>query len=283
MYVFGSCYIANYLQFVCLQKSKGGSLATEKNFIISHIIPVDGPYEVNCDGQSGGCFVWKDCGLEISFPSECSQQHIQVTMSTFLPIKNKVHPGMHIVSAVYQFNCNIERFDKAFTLRLQHCIELQSPEDCQKMRFVIHHGDSNDMKYGCFEAGKSYGTVKLNRFCYIFIIWIHESWKNIRVIVLPLSGDKDNSSLASSQHSSSGSSAEFSISQTDQRENSQSADDRQHISSVPPDAIDDSPPYKYEAMFCLPKNHHQLLNWSGVYSIYYNLGEWRDVCNYVAT
>ena len=196
---------------------------------------------------------------------------------------------MHIVSAVYQFNCNIERFDKAFTLHLQHCIEIQSPEDCQKMRFVIHHGDSNDMKYGCFEAEKSYGTVKLNRFCHIFIIWIHEPWKNIRVIVLPLSGDENNSSLSGIQQSSSGSySAELSTSQTDQRGNSQSADDRQHVSSVPPDAnvVDfknDDPPYGFAAMFCLPKYPCEWPDWSGVYSIYYDLEGWKKVCNYIAT
>ena len=140
---------------------------------------------------------------------------------------------MHIVSAVYQFNCNIKRFDKAFTLRLQHCIKLRSPEDCQRMRFVIQHDDSNDMKYGCFEAGQSYGTIKLNRFCQIFIILIHEPWKNIRVIVLPLSGDEGNSSLSSIQQSS-GASVEHSPSQTNQRGIFQSADDQQ--SSVPPNA-----------------------------------------------
>ena len=187
---------------------------------------------------------------------------------------------MHIVSAVYQFNCNVERFDKAFTLRLQHCIKLQSPEDCQKMRFVIQHDDSNDMKYGCFEAGKSYGTVKLNRFCHVFIIWIHEPWKNIGVIVLPLSGGEDNSSPSSIQQSTS-TSLEHSGSQTDQRGISQSANDQQ--SSIPPNAsvgdftTANSTPYRYKAMFCLPRDHCQLLDWRGAYSIYYNLGEWKHV------
>ena len=188
---------------------------------------------------------------------------------------------MHIVSAVYQFNCNIKRFDKAFTLRLQHCIKLQSPEDCQKIRFIIQHDDSNDMKYGCFEAGKSYGTVKLNRFCHIFIMWIiYELWKNIRAIVLPLSGNEGNSSPSSIQQSTSAS-VEHSTLQTDQRGISQSAEDRQ--SSVPPNAsVGDftnagSPLYEYEAMFCLPKNHLQLPDWKGFYSIYNKIGEWRDV------
>ena len=250
--------------------------------MLSHVVPVSGPHQINCDGQSGGCFVWNECGLEIDFPPKCSQQNIQVTTSSFLPIKNEVHPGMHIVSAVYQFNCNIKRFDKAFTLRLQHCIKLWSPEDCQKMRFVIQHDDSSDTKYGCFEAGQSYGTVKLNRFCYIFIIFIHDPSKNIRVIVLPLSGDEGNSSLSSIHHSSSAS--EHSTPHTDERGIFQSADDQ---SSVPSNAsVGDFTtagytPYRYEAMFCLPQNHCQLLNWKGVYSIYYNLGEWRDVrvCN----
>ena len=187
---------------------------------------------------------------------------------------------MHIVSAVYQFNCNIKRFDKAVMLRLQHCIKLQSPEDCQRLRFVIQHDDSNDMKYGCFDAGQSYGTVKLNKFCHVFIILIHELWKNIRVIVLPLSGDEDNSSLSSIQQSTS-ESVEQSTSQTNERGIPQSSDDPQ--SSVPPntsvgDFTTASPPYRYEAMFCLPKDHDQLLDWRGAYSIYNNLGEWRDVC-----
>ena len=187
---------------------------------------------------------------------------------------------MHIVSAVYQFDCNIKRFDKAFTLRLQHCIKLRSPEDCERMRFVLHHDGSNDMKYGCFEAGQSYGTVKLNRFCHIFVIFINEPWRNICVIVLPISGYKGNSSLFSNQQSS-GASVEHSPSQTNQRGISQLADDQQ--SSVPPNAsvgvftTADSTPYGYEAMFCLPKNHCKLLDWKGAYAIYNNLGEWRDV------
>ena len=190
------------------------------------------------------------------------------------------------MSAVYRFNCNIKRFDKAVTLRLQHCIELQSPEDCQRMRFLLHHDGSNDMKYGCFEAGQSYGTVKLNKFCQIFIIFIHESWRNIRV--LPLSGGKakGNSSLFSVQQSS-GASVEHSPSQTNQRGISQSADDQQ--SSVPLNAnvvnftTTDSTPYKYEAMFCLPKNYYELQIWKGAYSIYYKLGEWKRVGIYLAT
>ena len=237
---------------------------------------VDGPYQISCNGESGGYFVWNDCGLAINFPPKCSQQHIQVITNIFLPVENKIYPGIHIVSAVYQFNCNVKRFDKPFTLHLQHCIKLQSPEDCQNMCFIVMENDSNDVKYGHFEAGKSYGTVTVNKFCHFFIAWIRELWKNIRIV--PLSGDQDDSS----QHVPSGSQAysvELSTPHTSHRGSSQSASGQQHDSSEsgPPNS-NTSPVYKYEAMIGLPKDHCQLNEWSGFYSIYVNYGTWRKVC-----
>ena len=167
------------------------------------IMCVDGPHQISCDGESDGCFVRNDCGLEINFLPNCSQQQVQLTINIFLPVENEVYPGAHIVSAVYQFKCNVKRFDKQFTLRLQHCVKLQSPNDCQKMRFIIMQDGSSNIKYGSFEAGESYETVALNRFCHIFIIWISEPWKNIRIIVLPLSSDQDSSQQVPSSWSSS--------------------------------------------------------------------------------
>ena len=247
---------------------------------------VDGPYQISCDGQGGGYYMWNDCGLEINFPPKCAQQHIQLTTNAFLPVENEVYPGVHIVSAVYQFNCNVERFDKAVTLRLQHCVNLQSPGDCQKMRFVVMQDCGNDVNYGNFEVGKSYGTLALNQFCHIFILWIGEPWKNIQIIVLPLSGDQDDSSqqVPSGLSSSSGSQAysvELSSSHTDHRGSSQSASRQQQYNSsesVPPNS-NTSPAYKYEAMIGLPKDHRQLNEWSGFYSIYVDYGTWRKVCN----
>lgn len=242
-------------------------------------MPVDGPYQISCDGESGGYFTWDDCGLAINFPPKCSQQHIQVRANTFLPIENEVYPGIHIVSAVYQLKCDIERFDKPITVFLQHCIKLQSPEDCEKMRFiVIQDGTgSNDVKYGKFEVGKSYGAITLNKFCHIFIIW-SEPWKNICIIVLPLSGDQDDSSQQVPSVSQAYS-VKLSTPHTDPRRSSQSANGQQCDSTEPgPTNSNTSPAYKYEAMICLPKDHRQLNDWNGFYSIYVNHGTWRRVC-----
>ena len=206
---------------------------------------------------------------------------------------------MHIVSAVYQFNCNIHRFDKAFTLRLQHCIKLQSPEDCQKMCFIIQHDDNNDVKYGHFEVGNSYGTVNLHRFCRVFIVWISKLGINILTIILPITDDQDNSSQGASSNqetsASSGTHSEDpSAIQTDHTIPSQSASGQQHDSLMPPSSSvtfydmkrehreskpADSPVYKYESMIGLPRDHCHMSDWSSIYSIYVKLGGWRKVCS----
>ena len=249
---------------------------------------VAGPSQISCNGESGGHFVWKDYGLEVNFPSRCIQQHVQVAVSTFLPVKSEIYPGTHIVSAVYQFNCDIEKFDKAFTLHLQHCVKLQSPEDCQKMHFVVVQDGSCDLNYGHFEAGKSYGTVTLDRFCHVFIAWVRELWTTIRIAVLPLSPQIQ----APSNHPSSNSRLpgveehieKPSTSQSDHTESSQSATGQELISSEvvsPSSSMADatSPPYKYEAMISLPKDDYRSTNsWNSYYSIYYNCGTWRQVC-----
>ena len=247
-----------------------------------------GFYQINYDGESGGYFVWNDCGLKVNFPSQCSRQPVQITANTFLPVKNEIYPGVHIVSAVYQFNCDIERFDKPFTLCLQHCVKLQSSEDCQKMRFIIMQDGSSDAKCGRFEAGESFGIVSLDRFCHIFIVWIRELWNKICLVVLPLSANQDNSSQqVASNHSYNKSIEahvkELSTSQAAHTGSFQSTSGQQHgssqaLSSNSTVVDDNSPPYKYEAMISLPRDHHCLTNsWSGYYSIYYDYGTWRQV------
>ena len=196
---------------------------------------------------------------------------------------------MHIVSAVYQFNCNIRRFDKPFTLRLQHCIEVESLEDCQKIRFIIQRDDSNDVKHGHFEVGKSYGTVNLHRFSRVFIVWINELWRNICTCILPVTHQDNTSLQVSNIRQSNIIPRSYSTLHTDHRAPSQSASGQQYDSLVPSVASCDtgkehtkikhasSPVYKYESMIGLPKDYCQLTDWSCVYSIYVKLGGWGKV------
>ena len=261
--------------------------------------PVNASYnKINFDGKNGGHFVWNDFGLEIIFPPECSQEHIQITINVFLPAGNEVYPGVHVVSAVYQFNTDIEQFDKPFTIRLQHCVELHSPEDCQCMCFVIYCGDNIQMKYGNFHIDDCYGTLDLSKIKFIFIQWIQGLRESDQIVPtqIVLSGyhsKTDSVKLASDSDSDSeGTSSglcilgEFS-----------EHDKNQQVSLVLSYLVDSStcnvakeegeekpiipPPWVYEGMLVLPKYHYLLTKWTGVYSIYIKLAAWRIVSNYI--
>lgn len=260
---------------------------------LAHLVHVDGPYQIECDGQLGGSFVWNDCGLELTFPPKCSQQNIKVTMSTFLPIRNEVHSGVLIVSAVYRFSCNVKHFDKPFTLCLQHCINLQSSKDCHKMFFVTQHDDRIDISCGRFEVGTFHGTLNLNKFCIKYICWSCKGkYPGIPVRVVPLDNCGDHSSKSNSvKVASSQLSGSTEIPLNVPHDNQRSSSNQCHSgTSSLPSSIDrytdnmknvqgeiEFPPWSYEGMLALPRGHSKLVKWNGIYSIYTNLPAWRIV------
>ena len=224
-----------------------------------------------------------------------------------------VYPGIHIVSAVYQFHCNIERFDKNFTLRLQHCVKLQSAEDCRKMCFIIQHG-GNSIKYGCFKVGSSQGTVTLSSFCCIYIGWISHLWKSIQIEIVSEDdqgseddrgreddqSDRDSSSLViSNQPHGSNLQTASDVSQTGNEACSQLSEDQQLNLPVPlvttnasSDSLDEeqkktmkisSPVIQYEQLLALPKDHSHLTNWSGAYCIHRKHGGWKNVSKFIVS
>ena len=245
---------------------------------------VDGPYQINCDGQIGGAFVWNDCGLELTFPPKCSKQNIKITVSALLPVRNEVHPGVYIVSAVFKFHCNVKKFDKDFTLCLQHCINIKSSEDCHNMCFIIQHGDASDIKYGHFEAGNSYGSIALNKFCCISVAWIREILRSLNFqMIMPDNQNKEQPSRIDSEiildkGTTPKNNHKVSHSLGDQHCSSQSADD---IDEWKKDQEDinkaDFPCHKYEEMVALPKDHSKLTKWTGIYSVYVRKKAWRIV------
>ena len=256
---------------------------------------VDGPYKVNFDGQVGGSFVWNDYGLELTFPTKCLRQNVEITINTLLPFRNEIHPGVYIVSEIFKFHCNVQKFDKSFTLCLQHCINLQSLEDCRKMCFIIQHGNTTDMRCGHFEVGSSCGTIKLNRFCCISIAWMTELWKYINVqmnlLPVPETPDGQDNSLQTVSTQPGSNSSEVSSNKFSTSKNQQSH--QQCNSTLSPSEVDTSkitkeqekakptpsPAHKYEEMFALPKDHSQLAKWNGIYSIYVKKAAWRKVCS----
>ena len=124
------------------------------------------------------------------------QGNIEITISALLPIKTEVRPGIYLVSTVFKFHCNVKKFDKAFTLSLQHCVNLQSMEDCHRMCFIVQHGNTSDIKHGQFEVQGLYGSIALNAFCCISIAWMTEVWRNVnlQLMVIPVSETPDDQS-----------------------------------------------------------------------------------------
>ena len=254
---------------------------------------VDGPYQINCDGQIGGAFVWNSCGLELTFPPKCSKQNIEITMSALLPVRNEVHPGVYMVSAVFKFHCNVKKFDKDFTLHLQHCINIKSSEDCHNMCFIIQHGNASDIKYGHFEAGDSYGSIALNKFCRIAVACIPGVLRNLLFNfgfitnnqnkegnssqIIDKRPSRIDSEISLDKGTTPKNNHKVSCSLGDQQCNSQSADidewkkDQEDINKA------DFPCHKYEEMFALPKDHSKLTKWIGIYSVYVKKAAWRIV------
>ena len=178
-------------------------------------------------------------------------------MNAYLPIKNRICPGVYIVSAIYKFDCNIENFDIPFTLHLQHCVNLQSSEDCQKMCVVSQHGDGTNIKDGNFISGSHYSTLRLNKFCTKYIIWSEERNNqaiNIHIVEFPIHNEP-NCFHNGQQFSSSA------LSYNLEKEQEQS----------------ESPPLCYEWMLALPKNHLKLSNWKGTFCVYVKLAAMRKV------
>ena len=254
------------------------------NTELVHVMCCGGPYQINCNGQIGGSFVWNDCGLELTFPPKCSQQNIHVTLSAFLPIRREVQPGVYIVSAVYQFKCNVTHFDVPIILRLQHCVNLQSEEDCHKIWFVSQHGGSITIKqHGIFKIENYYGTLILNSFCTKYIIWSQKrnyQGAPIRIVILPdsqnyrsyeveitsshVSNDSESAPDASHDGHKHSSSHHHSFS-TSVDNNSCNSKKEQEL------------PWGYEWMLALPKDHLKLTKWNGIYTVYINLAAWRKV------
>ena len=248
---------------------------------------INGPSVISCDGQAGEHFVWKDYGLELVFPANCSQQIIHVNVSSFLPVCSELCPGVHIVSSVYHLDCSIKHFDKAVTLYIQHCVNLWSAKDCQKMCFIVQHGNDTQRVTGIFNPYDSYGMLKVNNFCYIFIVWEAEGGINIRPLHLSINpyasstdhaniGQQETSSSSSSDHSSSAeliAQVHSSSSQVKGQQQLQLTNDNSAA------AQDNSPPCKYEEMLVVPSYRSSMINkdWCGLFSLYRSLDGWRSV------
>jgi len=251
------------------------------------MILIGGPFQISFNGQTGRYFAWRDYGLQLFFPPNCSHGRILVTMSSYIPFKNQIGPKIHVVSSIYYVRTNVKHFDNAVTLHLQHCVKLKTEEDCQKLHFIIIRKNGQIRADGKFNIGHSYGTIEVTNFCYIYIVWEADRGINIRPLndqqgesvqegTNNSSQSNNNSSLKGTSHLSSNNASFIDTSNDNPNSVSGNSIDESH-ESLTQEVV--SPTFVYEEMLVVPSNRSSIVdkNWSGIYSIYRNLDGWRLV------
>ena len=148
-------------------------IAACSHSVLMHTKPIDGPCEINCNGEIGGIYYLHNHELKLYFPPECSKQSIKIVIHVFLSDKSPIKQGLQIASAVFKFQSNVKVFDKAVTLSIPHYIKIKSDQDKQKMCFVIQRGNNEPdiRRDGRFPINKSYGSLKITKFCKICVAY----------------------------------------------------------------------------------------------------------------
>ena len=124
------------------------------------LIPVGHSEEIKCDGKCGGSYLWKGHDFAIILPPDCADEIVTFTLEAYLPSSTQEHS---LVSAVFNITTNVKQFKQPIAIRFPH-----SKSD-KKLRFLICHNDTYQLKNGYFNYEKSVGSVKLSEFCFICI------------------------------------------------------------------------------------------------------------------
>ena len=269
-------------------KAEGHDPCSIYHHLPENLVPIGGPVQISCDGQTGRYFVWREHGLQLYLPANCAHRRVVVTMNSYVPHRSQLNSKVHIVSSIYYLQTNIKQFSTAVTLHLQHCVKLKTEEDCQKMYYIIHDNDNTTTANGQFHIGHSYGTIEMTSFCYVYIVWKTEGGIVIRshndyqqedgipegTANLNLS---QNSNLETSSHPPSEGPQNSTNSQKDDcnlPSECYPTPDESNVEESPT-----GPTFVYEEMLVVPSNRLSLVdkNWNGAYLIYRNLEGWRLV------
>jgi len=236
------------------------------DFKPTDMLHIGGPFRFSFDCQAGLHLIWKNYGLQAYLPANCSNLLLQVAVSSYLPFNSQLRPGAHIVSSIYHLQANVKQFDNAITLYVQHCVKLNSEEDCKKMYFVKQH--ENDLNFfdGKFTVGGSYGIIEVTNFCNVYIVY--EAEKSMRALYGMQSDVVQDQPSGTSPTSPS---IDLPLqSSTIQNDDSECANANTGITF---------PSYAYEGMLVVPSSRFSIVDkdWNGVYSIYPKLEGWKKV------
>ena len=221
-----------------------------------YLIPIGSSEKIECDGKCGGSYLWRGHDFAMLLPPGCADENITINLQAYLPSNTQEHC---LVSAVFDVTTNIEKFKKPITVRFPHCINIRSEEDKEKLQFVIFHGDSYEFKKGYFEIGKSFGSIKIEKFSQFSI------GKKMRYILtyLPSPLQFCLTPLISS----------YTFTQPQSGRMVQSSLREEHTSEI----TAEKNTKVYVDLLILPKCHKEKTDWHGTYCIAQDIPTYRQV------
>ena len=149
--------ICVYVYYTCISFS-----APTFNIIL---IPV-GQSDIQCDGKSGGSYLWKGHDFGITLPPDCADGTVTITLKAYLPCSTQNHC---LASAVFQIITNVEEFKKPIKLSLSHWvnINIKSETDKEKLQFLVFKSNPYGILQGStqesFEVGESFASIEVSQ------------------------------------------------------------------------------------------------------------------------
>ena len=128
------------------------------------LIPV-GNLDVQCDGKSGGLYLWDGHGFRIMLPPDCADGTVNVSLIAYLPSSTEKHC---LASAVFEIITDVKQFKKPITLSFPHWVDIKSETDKEKLHFLVFqsssYGISCGYQKGSFKVsnGESVGSIEVS-------------------------------------------------------------------------------------------------------------------------
>ena len=135
------------------------------------LIPV-GQSDIQCDGESGGSYLWKGHNFGITLPPDCADGTVTITLKAYLPCSTQNHC---LASAVFQIITNVKEFKKPIKLSLPHWvnINIKSETDKEKLQFLVFKSNPYGILQGStqesFEVGESFASIEVSEVLLISI------------------------------------------------------------------------------------------------------------------
>ena len=222
------------------------------------LVPVGDSAEIECNGKCGGSYLWEGHDFAIILPPGCADETVTITLRAYVPCSTLKHG---IVSAVFGISTNNKNFKKPITVRFPHCVNINSKNDEENLKFYILHKDSYEFRNGHFEIGKTYGSIELTNFCELSIREVGNTIYSYTI--LPLKNYI--TSLISASGLSRSQSSTITLSNMEVGHSNMISNKAESINR------------NYLELLILPKSHNEVTNWNGTYCIVQDIDTYMQV------